>query len=49
MRVPTIHYREVEEQGFDSYVVGIIGAGVLLSVLVWALAIAKLIDLFGLH
>ncbi len=47
MRVP-IDYREAdetEEQGFDAYSRGIIGAGVLLSALVWALAIAKLIDL----
>jgi hypothetical protein len=51
MRVPTIHYTatdEAEEQGLDPYVTGIIGVGFLLGALVWALAIAKLIDLCGL-
>ncbi len=48
MRVPTIPYEktnEADEQGIDPYASGIIGAGILLSILVWALAIAKLIDL----
>ena len=50
MRVPTIPYRptnETEEPGFDAYLTGIFGAGVLFSASVWALAIAKLIDLCG--
>ena len=52
MRVPTLPHRkanESEEKGSDPYVTGIIGAGALISVLVWALAIAKLIDLYRMH
>lgn len=52
MRVPTLHYRkanESEDKGFAPYVTGIIGAGALISALVWALVIAKLIDLYRMH
>jgi molybdopterin/thiamine biosynthesis adenylyltransferase len=51
MRVPTVHYRkpnEPEEQRIDLAVTCILGAGVLMSAVVWALAIAKVIDLYGL-
>jgi Tfp pilus assembly protein PilN len=52
MRVPTLHYRkanESEDKGFAPYVTGIIGAGALISALVWALVIAKLIDFHRMH
>jgi hypothetical protein len=52
MRVPAIAYYEDNtgrERRFDPYAVAIIGGGVLLSIGVWALAIAKIIDLLGLH
>jgi len=48
MRVPTVPYRqadESEEPRVDPYLASVIGAGVLFSASVWALAIAKLIDL----
>ena len=34
---------------FDPWAVAIVGGGVLLSVGVWALAIAKIIDMCGMH
>ena len=52
MQVPTIHSRETsepEEQGLGAYATGMIGASLLISALVWALAIAKLLDLTGLR
>jgi hypothetical protein len=48
MRVPTIHYREAkvtEEERSSLSVNCVIGAGVLVSALVWVLAIAKVVDL----
>ena len=47
-RVPAIEYRALEtteERRFDPYVLGIIGGGTLLSVAVWALAIAKVVEM----
>ena len=52
IHVPTLEYRPANtrtEGRFDPYVVGILSAGVLISTLVWALAIAKLIDLCATH
>ena len=51
-RVPAVHCcktKESEERPFDLFATVIIGGGVFLSILVWTLAIAKLIDLYGLH
>jgi len=48
MPVPAIKYYEgntSKERRFDPYAVAIVGGGVLLSVGVWALAIATIIDL----
>lgn len=48
MRVPSIPYREPmdrHEIGLDAAAVALLGAGLVMSITVWALAIAKLIDL----
>jgi hypothetical protein len=52
MRVPAIEHQAYRELGteirhFDPYAVGIVGGGVFLSVAVWALAIAKILDMCG--
>ena len=52
MRVPTIYYREAkvtEEERSSLSVNCVIGAGVLVSALVWVLAIAKVVDLCHFH
>ena len=52
MHVPAIGYHQPTtraDRRFDPWAVGIVGGGVLFSVGVWALAIAKIIDLCGLH
>ena len=51
MHVPAIGYHQPTtrvDRRFDPWAVGIVGGGVLLSVGVWALAIAKIIELCGL-
>ena len=48
MRVPPISYREPldrPESGFDVAAIGLLGAGTVMSIMVWALAILKLIEL----
>jgi hypothetical protein len=50
MRVPEIHYRKTEEpegQRIDVVAAGIFWAGLLMSAGVWALAIAKVIEFYG--
>ena len=50
MRVPVIPYRETaefEQQEVDPFVAGVMAVFVLIGVLVWMLAIAKLVDLYG--
>jgi hypothetical protein len=52
MPVPAITYYQgntSKARRFDPYAVAIVGGGVLLSIGLWALAIAKIIDLLGLH
>lgn len=50
MRVPSIRYRDTqatEERGDDRVLLSMFGASLLISILVWGLAIAKVIDLYG--
>ena len=50
MRVPTIHYRRLQgqvEHKADVAAACMLSAGILLSGAVWALAIAKLVDLYS--
>jgi len=50
MAVLTNQHQEANlPKGFDLFASAALSAGVLLSALVWVLAIAKVIDLFGLH
>jgi len=50
MRVPSIPYRESsapEDGGPDRVLLTMFSAGVVMSLLIWGLAIAKAIDLYG--
>ena len=50
MRVPVVSYRQITspaERKVDSFVAVICGVFVLVCILVWALAIAKLVDLYS--
>jgi hypothetical protein len=50
VRVPVVSYRQITspaERKVDSFVAIIGGVFILICVLVWALAIAKLVDLYG--
>jgi hypothetical protein len=51
MRVPAIGYHKINvataERRFDRWAIAIFGGGVLMSVTVWALAIAMIIDICG--
>jgi hypothetical protein len=50
MRVPTNQHQEANlPKGFDLFASATLSAGVLLSALVWVLAIAKVVDLCGWH
>jgi hypothetical protein len=50
VRVPVVSYRQITspaERKVDSFVAVIGGVFILICILVWALAIAKLVDLYG--
>jgi hypothetical protein len=50
MRVPIIHYRRPQGSGerkTDVAATFLLNAGIFLSAAVWALAIAKLVDLYS--
>ncbi len=49
MRVPSIPYRDTgtgEERGDDRVLLTLFGASLLMSLFIWALAIAKVVDLY---
>lgn len=50
MRVPSIPYRDTEstdKAGDDRVLLTLFGASLLVSLLIWVLAIAKMVDLYG--
>jgi hypothetical protein len=50
MRVPLIHCREIgsgEEPAEDRVLLTMFGTSLLVSALIWVLAIAKALDLYG--
>jgi hypothetical protein len=50
VRVPVVSYRQTTshtERDVDPFVATVGGGFVLISILVWGLAIAKLVDLYG--
>jgi len=52
MSVPAIEYHRTNaaaERRFDPWAIAIVGGGVLMSVTVWGLAIAKIVEMCGFH
>jgi hypothetical protein len=52
MSVPAIEYDRTNaaaERRFDPWAIAIVGGGILMSVTVWGLAIAKVIEMCGFH
>ena len=50
MRGPVIHYRRAQGQDdrkIDVIATCVLGAAILLSTVIWALAVAKLVDLYS--
>ena len=50
MRIPILRYRRLQERDgrkIDIIATCILGAGIILSTVVWELAITKLIDLYS--